>query len=110
VVSPLCILYLFLLGSDGIFGRDLGLSALLILSGPLTAVPLALFSYAAKRASMATIGLVQYVNPSLQFFCAVLLFGEPMTVWHAIAFPIIWIALALYSWAGFRGGAAPIRP
>ncbi|MFT5869441.1 MAG: chloramphenicol-sensitive protein RarD [Paracoccaceae bacterium] len=109
VVSPLCILYLFLLGSEGIFGRDLGLSALLILSGPLTAVPLALFSYAAKRASMATIGLVQYVNPSLQFFCAVLLFGEPMTVWHAIAFPIIWIALALYSWAGFRGGAAPIR-
>ncbi|MFT4783107.1 MAG: chloramphenicol-sensitive protein RarD [Paracoccaceae bacterium] len=75
--------------------RDLGLLAL---SGPLTAVPLILFSYASRRVRMATVGLVQYLNPTLQFVCAVLVFGEPFTGWHGVAFSLIWVALAIYSW------------
>lgn len=74
--------------------RDL---ALLVLSGPLTGGPLILFSLAAKRVRMATVGLIQYLNPTLQFGCAVLVFGEAFTPWHGIAFPLIWTALALYS-------------
>jgi chloramphenicol-sensitive protein RarD len=68
------------------------------LSGPLTAVPLILFSYASRRVRMATVGLVQYLNPTLQFVCAVLVFGEPFTRWHGVAFSLIWAALAIYSW------------
>lgn len=88
-------------------------AALLMLSGPLTAVPLMLFSYASRRLTLATLGLMQYLNPSLQFLCAVLIFAEPFTRWHAIAFGLIWLALALYSVAGLaaerRGRSAARR-
>ncbi len=84
------------------FGADVFDTTLLMLSGPLTALPLILFSYAARRLAMATVGLMQYVNPSLQFLVAVLVFSEPFTRWHAIAFPLIWCALALYSLHAIR--------
>ena len=67
----------------GAFGRDWGTSAMLAFSGPLTGGPLMLFAYAARRIPYATVGLVQYLNPTLQFAVAVALFGEPFTVWHA---------------------------
>ena len=86
----------------GIFGHDLGTSVLLAFSGPLTGVPLVLFSLAARRIPYATVGLIQYLNPTIQFAVAVLVFGEPFTVWHAVAFPLIWGGLALYSWDGWR--------
>lgn len=86
----------------GVFGRDLATSLMLVLSGPLTGVPLVLFSYAARRIAYATLGLIQYLNPTIQFAIAVLVFGEPFTVWHAVAFPLIWGGLALYSWDGWR--------
>jgi chloramphenicol-sensitive protein RarD len=91
-------------------GRGLTLSAgdlaLYVASGPMTAVPLMLFSYAAKRVRMATVGLIQYLNPSLQFACAVLILNETVTVWHMIAFPLIWLALAIYSAATLRAPRA----
>lgn len=76
--------------------------SLLILSGPLTALPLILFSLASKRISMATVGLVQYINPTLQFLCAVVIFGEPFGTVHLAAFAMIWAALAIYSAASFN--------
>jgi chloramphenicol-sensitive protein RarD len=75
---------------------------MLAFSGPLTGGPLILFSYAARRIPYATVGLVQYLNPTMQFAIAALLFGEPFTRWHAVAFPLIWIGLALYSFDGLR--------
>jgi len=87
---------------QGAFGRELWDSALLIVSGPLTATPLILFSYAARRVPLATVGMLQYLNPTLQFLCAVVIFGEPLTPWHIIAFSMIWMALALYSGAALR--------
>ena len=94
---PLAAGYLLWVASD----RGLALSptdlALFIASGPMTAVPLMLFSYAAKRVRMATVGLIQYVNPSLQFAVAVLILNEVVTLWHMIAFPLIWVALVIYS-------------
>jgi chloramphenicol-sensitive protein RarD len=83
--------------SGGVFGHGWRDSLILMASGPLTAGPLILLSYATRRITLATLGLVQYVNPSLQFGCAVLIFAEPFTRWHAIAFPLIWLALAIYS-------------
>lgn len=79
------------------FGHSGLTSAGLAFSGLLTGVPLMLFSYAARRVRMATVGLVQYLNPTLQFLCATLAFGEPFTRWHMIAFALIWTALAIYS-------------
>jgi len=63
----------------------------------LTAVPLILFSYAARRVTLTTIGLVQYLNPTLQFMVATFIFTESFTKWHAVAFPLIWTGLAIYS-------------
>jgi len=68
----------------------------------MTGGPLILFSYAAQRVRMATVGLVQYLNPTLQLGVAVLVFGEPLTHWHFIALPLIWVALTVYSWASLR--------
>lgn len=84
-------------GGSGLRATDLGSLGLLALSGPLTAGPLILFSYATRRVRMVTVGLVQYLNPTLQFLCAAVVFGEPFTTWHAVTFGLIWTALALYS-------------
>lgn len=70
---------------------------LLVLSGGITALPLIFFSYASQRLTMATVGLMQYINPSLQFLCAVVLFREPFGAVQLAAFAMIWTALALYS-------------
>jgi len=76
---------------------DLRTHLLLALSGLLTGGPLALFAYAARRVRLSTLGLGQYINPSLQFLVATLWFAEPLSGWHAVAFPLIWIGLVLYS-------------
>lgn len=88
--------------TGGFFGRDWATSGMLVFSGILTGGPLILFSYAARRIPYATLGLVQYLNPTLQFAVAVTLFGEPFTRWHAMAFPLIWAGLALYSRESLR--------
>ncbi|SIT01189.1 chloramphenicol-sensitive protein RarD [Roseivivax lentus] len=105
LVLPLSAGYLFklhVLDGTGLFGTDWTMTGLLILSGPLTSVPLILFSYASQRVSMATLGLIQYLNPTLQFLVAIMIFREPFGAAHAMAFALIWTALAIYSTATFR--------
>ena len=86
----------------GWFGRDTGTTLLLVLSGPLTAGPLILFARAAQRVSLATVGLMQYLSPTLQFLVGALFFGESFTMWHAASFALIWGALVVYSAEGLR--------
>ena len=81
----------------GSFGNSLKTSLLLIFSGPMTAVPLMLFSFAARRIQMTSLGIIQYLNPTLQFLVAVFIFMEPFGIWQAIAFGLIWLALFLYT-------------
>lgn len=112
LLSPLALIWLWGVHSQGwegltgrnlaTYGHSLSDSLLLMLSGPLTATPLILFSYASRRVTMATVGLVQYLNPTLQFLLAVAIFAEPFTEWHALAFPLIWVALAIYTWRTWR--------
>lgn len=97
VLVPLALIWLAFLAEPGTTGP--WTLALLILSGPLTAGPLILFSFAAKRIRLATVGVLQYLNPTLQFLVAVLVVGEPLGLAHAIAFPLIWTAVGLYSGA-----------
>jgi chloramphenicol-sensitive protein RarD len=94
---------------QGAFGTNPHDTVLLMLSGPITALPLILFSAAARRVAMATVGLLQYINPTLQFLCAVVIFAEPFTAWHALAFPLICVALVLYSVAAIRQDRAARR-
>lgn len=104
VLSPFALAWLWFVhrGGGGYFGHDLSDSLLLALSGPLTAAPLILFSYAARRLRLATLGLMQYLNPTLQFLIATLIYQEAFTPWHAAAFTLIWLALVIYSLALWR--------
>ncbi|SHH32253.1 EamA family transporter RarD [Marivita hallyeonensis] len=104
ILTPLAVAWLIHLhtGAGGAFGGDLAHSALLIASGPMTALPLILFSYGARRLAMSTVGIVQYINPTLQFICAVAIFGEPFGTVHLAAFALIWAALAIYSTSAIR--------
>lgn len=104
ILSPIAAGWLIYLhfGQGGVFGDDTVQTALLMTSGPLTALPLILFSYGARRLTLSTVGIVQYINPTLQFFCAVAIFGEPFGPIHMIAFALIWTALVIYSSSAFR--------
>lgn len=91
---------------DGHFG-NLGLTTdlLLALGGAVTAIPLLLFTAAARRLPYSTLGFLQYIAPSLQFLLAVLAFGEPLTTAHVICFTAIWTALAIFTVEGLRSAA-----
>jgi chloramphenicol-sensitive protein RarD len=69
----------------------------LLLAGPLTAIPLLLFAAGARRIPMATLGILQYIAPSLQMLLGVWLYGEAFEPARAIGFYLIWAALLLYS-------------
>ncbi len=90
------------LGAGGWFGRDVFSTVMLPVTGVITGGPLILFSWGAQRVRLATLGLVQYLNPTLQAVVAVAVFGEAFTGWHLVAFALIWGALAIYSLEGWR--------
>ena len=69
----------------------------LVLAGPLTAVPLMLFAAAARRLKLATVGLFQYLSPSLQLAIGVIVFGEPFDGQRLAGFVLIWTGLAAYT-------------
>ena len=95
--------------AGGWFGADVYSTAMLPLSGLITGGPLILFSWGAQRVQLSTLGIVQYLNPTMQALSAVLVFGEPFTGWHATAFGMIWLAIALYSLEGWRPQASASR-
>ncbi|WP_306152313.1 EamA family transporter RarD [Roseovarius sp. MMSF_3281] len=111
MLSPIALVVLGLTHGQGggSFASNWQDSLMLIFSGILTGLPLILFSYAAKRVMLSTVGLVQYLNPSLQFLVATLIFREAFSVWHAIAFAMIWTALALYTTSALRQDKAARR-
>jgi len=76
--------------------------ALLIASGPLTAIPLFLFAQGTRLLPYSTIGLLQYIAPSLQFMCGVFVLHEPFDHARAIGFALIWTALVIYAGEGVR--------
>ena len=90
-------------GISGFGGFGLATDALLVLGGAVTAIPLLLFTAAARRLPYSTLGFLQYIAPSLQFLLAVLAFGEPLTTAHMICFGAIWTALAIFTFEGLRG-------
>ena len=92
------------------FGSTQSESALLLLAGVVSTIPLLLFTGAARLLPYSTLGMLQFLAPTLQFLLAVLLYGEAFTRAHAIAFGAIWTALALYMLALIRAPRAPPLP
>lgn len=89
---------------SGHFG-DYGMADvwLLAAAGLATAVPLILYANGAKLLRLSTIGIMQYIAPTIIFFIAVLAFHEPFSSERAVAFALIWVALAIYSWSMLAG-------
>lgn len=78
-------------------------------TGVITALPLLWFANAAKRLRLATMGLLQYFAPTISFLLAVVFFREPFTFMERVAFPMIWVALVIYSVDSYFGYRAMNR-
>jgi chloramphenicol-sensitive protein RarD len=99
VLVPAALAWLARVGARGEshFGDGALRTALLAALGVVTAVPLIWFAVGVRRLRLATVGVLQYVNPTLQFAIAVFVFGEPFTAAHRVAFGCIWAGLAIYT-------------
>jgi chloramphenicol-sensitive protein RarD len=92
----------------GMLGHsNASIATLLLLSGIVTSVPLFLFAHGARRIPYSTMGVVQFIGPSLQFVCGLLVFNEPFGSARAIGFILIWIALLIYAVHGLRKKPLP---
>ena len=82
----------------GTFGHTTALvDGLLLVGGVVTSIPLVLFAYGARRIPYSTIGVLQFIAPSLQLLCGLVVFGEPFESARATGFALIWIGLAIYA-------------
>jgi chloramphenicol-sensitive protein RarD len=105
LLTPFAVAYLLWCESTGIgaFGHSGGIiDALLIGSGPITAITLFLFAYGTRLLPYSTVGLLQYIAPSLQFVCGVFVLHEPFDRARSIGFALIWAALVIYAGEGVR--------
>lgn len=84
-----------------VFGTDQTLNWLMVASGPITVLPLLAFAFAARRIKLSTLGVLQFVGPTMQFLCGVY-YGEAFTTAHAVCFALIWIGVALFAFDGWR--------
>ena len=100
VLAPLALILLAQWEFSGQAAFILGgtaITVLLILVGPITAIPLLAFGAAANRIPLSSLGILQYLTPILQFLLGLLVFNEAMTPSRWVGFILIWIALALFT-------------
>lgn len=111
ILFPVAILWIAWRYSSGVavMGTSNNLTGLLLLAGIVSTTPLLLFTAAAKRLAYSTMGMLQFIAPTLQFLIAVA-YGEPLKTAHLIAFPAIWVALVLYVTALVRAPRLPQPP
>jgi len=99
LLMPAAILWLFVMEEGmGMTGHGILRPVLLVCTVFFTGLPLMMFGYAARRVTLATIGILQYVSPSIAFLLAVTVLGEGIKQADMISFPVIWLALAIYTW------------
>ena len=100
LIAPLVLPWLLWVSWNGTGALATGSPSLLfwlVMAGPLTAVPLMMFAAAARRLKLATVGLFQYLSPSLQLAIGVAVFGEPFDAQRLAGFVLIWTGLAVYT-------------
>lgn len=111
VVTPIAVAYLWFLEANGeaAFIQDgLGISVLLILLGPITAIPLLAFGAAAIRIPLSTLGIIQYVTPTVIFLLGITVFGESMPALRWVGFGLVWIALVVFTVDAWRRSRVPV--
>ncbi|HEY8520588.1 MAG TPA: EamA family transporter RarD [Gammaproteobacteria bacterium] len=104
ILLPAALGYLLWLGEHDLAAfapENPGLMGLLMLAGPFTVTPLLAFALAARRLRLSTIGIMQFISPTLQFLVG-LGYGERLTPAHVVCFTLIWIAVAAFSWDAWR--------
>ncbi|NNH59659.1 EamA family transporter RarD [Rhizobium laguerreae] len=99
----LYILYLEFGGQGHLYRTGLADTTLLLGCGVITAVPLMIYANGAKLLKLSTIGIMQYIAPTMIFLIAVFVFHEPFGTARMVAFPLIWAGLFLYSWSMLKG-------
>lgn len=99
LLFPIALVWLLAGGATGsaMFNHPGDVNAYLVAAGIVSTVPLLCFTAAARRLPYSTVGMLQFLAPTLQFLLAVGLYGEHFSTAHAIAFGAIWVALALYA-------------
>jgi chloramphenicol-sensitive protein RarD len=100
LLTPLALGYLLVAQAHGTLAFGHGATTrdvLLLLAGPITAIPLLFFAGAVRRLPLTSLGVLQYISPSVQFLLAVLVYGEPFSSAQAAAFSLIWLALAVFA-------------
>jgi chloramphenicol-sensitive protein RarD len=100
ILVPVALAYLgYTFVRDGGFGihGDPYYMTLLVLTGPATAVPLLLFAFAVQRLRLTTIGMLQYIGPTIQFLLAIFILHEPMNATRLLSFGLIWLSLGIYT-------------
>lgn len=111
VITPIAVAYLWFLEANGeaAFIQDgLGISVLLILLGPITAIPLLAFGAAAIRIPLSTLGIIQYVTPTVIFLLGITVFGESMPALRWVGFGLVWIALVIFTVDAWRRSRVPV--
>jgi chloramphenicol-sensitive protein RarD len=111
ILSPVALLYLLWLmraGEAAFLHQGTTMDVLLILAGPVTVIPLVAFALAARRLRLSTLGFLQYIGPTGQFFLGIF-YGEAFTTAHAICFALIWTALLIFSVDALRANRAERR-
>ncbi|WP_240643854.1 EamA family transporter RarD [Antribacter gilvus] len=110
VAAPFAAVFLIWLGADGAFGaHGTGHALLMVSSGIITALPLLLFSGAARRLPLSVVGMLQYLGPALQFLFGVVVFHEHMPPVRWAGFALVWVALVILTVDGLRTARAQPR-
>jgi len=104
-VGLLFILYTLMTEGPGAHADPMTM-LLLILTGPATAIPLLMFGFAVRRLRLTTIGMFQYIAPSIQFMLAITVFGEELNPIRLLSFGLIWLSLVIFTVDGLRGRRA----
>jgi len=104
ILMPVALVYLGYLMATGqsAFGGETYDTLMLMAAGVVTAVPLLFYANGAKLVRLSTVGILQYIAPTMIFLIAVFVFGEEIDRGRAMAFPLIWAALVVYSWSMLR--------
>jgi len=111
LVPAVVVMGVFVASDDGAFLQgSVGRDALLVSLGVVTAVPLILFGTAARRIPLSLLGLLQYLTPTMQLLCGVVVFDEPLPADRLAGFVLVWIALAILATDAVRASrrAAPL--
>jgi chloramphenicol-sensitive protein RarD len=108
ILLPLAVGYMGMRMADGtaVFGnQDSVMTMALVAAGPLTALPLLFFALGARRLNLSTIGIMQFMAPTMQFVVG-LYYGEQFTLAHAVCFGCIWGAVSLFAWDAWKWNRA----